>query len=135
MLGALELLSLNLILLMFAAGAVVGIICALVGLPIAVQVLAAAAGSVALLAGVRPPVIRRLQGGPDLVLGHAALVGRTGVVVSEVSEQGGQVRIGSDLWTARPYDETSVIRPGARVDILQIKGATALVHEIPELDT
>ncbi|HET7386421.1 MAG TPA: NfeD family protein [Nocardioidaceae bacterium] len=134
LLGAAELLSLDLILLMFAAGCVLGVISAVIGLPIAAQVLVAAAGSVAMLALVRPNVVRRLHGGPELVLGHNSLVGKTAVVVSEVSDQGGQIRIGGELWTARPYDETAVIRTGARVDVLQIKGATALVYEIPELD-
>ena len=61
-------------------------------------------------------------------------MGKQGVVVSEVTGDGGQVRIGGELWSARAYDETAVIPPGARVDIFQIKGATALVHRIPELD-
>jgi len=133
-LGVLELLSLDLILLMLAAGAIVGMITALVGLDIWVQVVAAVAASVAALALVRPSVVKRMQtGGPNLVLGHEALVGKTGLVVEEVSSQGGQVRINGELWTARPYDDDLVIEPGAKVDVLQIKGATALVHKIPEL--
>ena len=57
-----------------------------------------------------------------------------GVVVSEVTAQGGQVRINGELWTARPYDETEVIEPGATVDVFEIRGATALVHKVPTLD-
>jgi membrane protein implicated in regulation of membrane protease activity len=133
-LGVLELFNLNLILLMLAGGALVGMVAALIGLPEWAQIAAAAAASVAALSMVRPSVVRRLHAGPTLVLGHEALVGRQGVVVEQVSADGGQVRISGELWTARPYDETLVIRPGARVDVLQIKGATALVHEIPELD-
>jgi membrane protein implicated in regulation of membrane protease activity len=132
-LGVLELFNLNLILLMLAGGALVGMLAALVGLPEWAQIAAAAAASVAALSMVRPSVVRRLHAGPTLVLGHDALVGRQGVVVEQVTAEGGQVRIGGELWTARPYDETLTIRPGARVDVLQIKGATALVHEIPEL--
>ncbi len=134
LLGVLELFSLDLILLMLAAGAVVGLVAALANVPDWAQVLAAAAASVAALALVRPNVIGRLRSGPDLVLGHQALVGRQGVVVERVSVEGGQVRIGGELWTARPYDESLVIEPGARVDVFQIKGATALVHEVPELE-
>jgi membrane protein implicated in regulation of membrane protease activity len=132
-LGVLELFSLDLILLMLAAGAVVGMIVALLGLDVWVQVLAAVAASIAALGLVRPSVVKRLHAGPNLVLGHEALVGRTGVVVEEVSSQGGQVRIGGELWTARPYDEDAVIEPGVKVDVFQIKGATALVHKVPEL--
>ena len=69
------------------------------------------------------------------MLGHDALVGRTGIVVEQVSSQGGQVRIGGELWSARPYDDDLVIEPGRKVDVFQIKGATALVHAVPELDS
>ena len=134
LLGLAELLSLDLVLLMLAMGAGVGILTALLGLPVAVQVLAAIGTSIAMLALVRPSIVKRLQSGPELTLGHDALLGKQGVVVTEVTGDGGQVRIGGELWSARAYDETAVIPPGARVDIFQIKGATALVHRIPELD-
>jgi membrane protein implicated in regulation of membrane protease activity len=134
LLGVAELLSLDLVLLMLAVGAGAGILTALLGLPIAVQVLAAVGTSIAMLALVRPSIVKRLQSGPELTLGHDALVGKQGVAVTEVTGDGGQVRIGGELWSARAYDDTAVIPPGARVDIFQIQGATALVHRIPELD-
>jgi membrane protein implicated in regulation of membrane protease activity len=40
----------------------------------------------------------------------------------------GRVRIGGEEWSARSYDETLVIPPGATVDVLEISGSTALVH-------
>ena len=134
LLGALELFSLDLILLMLAGGAVLGMVAALLGLPVVAQVLIALAGSVAALALVRPSVVKRLHDGPTLVLGHDALVGRQALVIERVSAHGGQIKVGGDVWTARPYDEDLVIEPGATVDIFQIKGATALVHRVPELD-
>jgi membrane protein implicated in regulation of membrane protease activity len=134
LLGALELFSLDLILLMLAGGALLGMVAAIIGLPVVAQVLIALAGSVAALALVRPSVVKRLQGGPTLVLGHDALVGRQALVIERVTAHGGQIKVGGDIWTARPYDEDLVIEPGATVDIFQIKGATALVHQVPELD-
>jgi membrane protein implicated in regulation of membrane protease activity len=133
-LGVLELFSLDLVLLMLAAGAVVGMLANLAHLALWVQVLAAVAASVAALGVLRPSMVKRLHSGPTLVLGHDALVGRQGLVVETVSSQGGQVRINGELWTARPYDDDQVIEPGAKVDVFQIKGATAMVHPIPELD-
>lgn len=135
LLGVAELFSLDLVLLMLALGAGVGIVTALLGLPFAIQILAALGTSVAMLALVRPNVVKRLHAGPELRLGHDALVGKQGVVVSRVTGDAGQVRIGGELWSARAYDETEVIEEGARVDVFQIKGATALVHRIPELDS
>src|SRR5687768_4319696 len=79
-LGIAEMFSLDLILLMLAFGAVVGMVAAVVGLPFAVQALAAAAASVACLALVRPQLVKRMHSGPELSLGHGKLVGKQGVV-------------------------------------------------------
>ncbi|HET6698748.1 MAG TPA: NfeD family protein [Nocardioidaceae bacterium] len=133
-LGVAEVFSLDLVLLMLAAGGVVGMLAALLGAPVVLQVLMAIAASMAMLAVVRPSVVRRLHAGPELRLGHQALVGRQAIVVDEVSVHGGQVRIGGELWTARPFDETEVIEPGATVDVFEIKGATALVHRVPAIE-
>ena len=130
-----ELLSLDLVLLMLAVGAGVGVLSALIGLPVAAQILAAVGAAAAMLLFVRPSIVKRLHSGPELRLGHDALVGRQGVVVSEVSADGGQIKIGGELWTARPYDETVTIHEGARVDVFQIKGATAYVHPVPAIES
>jgi membrane protein implicated in regulation of membrane protease activity len=134
LLGVAELVSLDLILLMLAGGALAGALTALVHLPVTVQVLAAVATSVAMLAVVRPSVVKRLHSGPDLVTGHDKLIGKQGVVISEVSCEGGQVRIAGEVWTARPYDDDAVIETGAKVDVFEIRGATAVVHKFPELN-
>jgi membrane protein implicated in regulation of membrane protease activity len=134
-LGVAELFSLDLMLLMMAAGALAGMGVALIpGIGWPVQVLVSVVTAVGLLAVVRPNVVRRLHSGPDLKLGHAALVGKQGVVVDEVSLNGGQIRIDGEIWTARPFDETEVIEPGAPVDVFEIRGATAYVHRIPTLE-
>jgi membrane protein implicated in regulation of membrane protease activity len=133
LLGVAELISLDLILLMLAGGALVGALTALLQLGLPLQVLAAVATSVAMLAVVRPNVVKRLHSGPDLVQGHQKLVGKQGVVISEVSCDAGQVRIAGEVWTARPFDEDAVIEAGAKVDVFEIRGATAVVHKIPEL--
>ena len=134
-LGVAELFSLDLMLLMLASGALVGMVAGVIGLPVAVQIIAAVAASVGMLALVRPNVVKRLHSGPELRLGHQALVGRQGTVVDEVSAQGGQIQIGGELWTARAFDETEVIEAGAAVDVFEIRGATALVHKVPTLDS
>jgi len=76
----------------------------------------------------RPFAMRHIRHPPLLRTGTAALVGRTGYVLEEVSDHGGRVRIGGEEWSARPYDETLVIPAGTKVDVLQIEGASALVY-------
>jgi membrane protein implicated in regulation of membrane protease activity len=132
-LGVAEMFSLDLILGMLAVGAVVGMIVALTSITLPFQVLAAVAASAAMLMLVRPSIVKRLHSGPELKLGHTALVGKQGVVLDQVTRDSGQVRIEGEVWTARPYDEDAVIEPGAPVDVFEIRGATAYVHRIPTL--
>jgi membrane protein implicated in regulation of membrane protease activity len=133
-LGVAEMVSLNLILLMLAVGAVVGALSALVGFPVILQVLLAGGGAAAMLSLVRPNLIRKLHAGPDLVSGTGKLVGQQGLVTEELSAQHpGRVKVGGEIWSAQPYDETLIIAPGATVEVFAIRGATAYVHPIGEL--
>jgi membrane protein implicated in regulation of membrane protease activity len=83
------------------------------------------------LAALRPLVQSRLMSGPTLRTGGAALVGKRAVVLERIAnhEGVGQVRIDSDVWTARAFDDEQVIEPGTSVHVVDIRGATALVME------
>ncbi len=135
-LGVAEMFSLDLILAMLAAGAVVGMVTALVGLPLELTLLAAVASSVAMIAVVRPSVVKRLHSGPELALGHGKLVGTRGLVTEEITGLStGRIKVGGEIWSALPYDENLRIAPGETVEILQIKGATAYVHPVATLES
>ena len=124
-----EVLTLGLVLGLIALGAVLGAVVAVVGAGTAFQVLAFLAGSVALLGLVRPVARRHLQTPRALRTGAAALVGKRALVLERVDAQGGRVKIGGEVWSARAYDETQVIEPGATVEVFKIEGATALVYQ------
>ena len=135
-LGVAEMFSLDLILAMLAAGAVIGMVAALIGLPVVIQILAALAASVAMLALVRPAFVKRLHGGPELALGHGKLVGTRCVVTEDITGlAAGRIKAGGETWTALPYDENLRIAAGETVEILQIKGATAYVHPVATLES
>ncbi|WP_282692441.1 NfeD family protein [Streptomyces sp. CC208A] len=101
---------------------------AALGLPVPLQLLVFTVLATAGLVLVRPLAVRHLFGPPAERFGVEALVGRPARVVSEVTGLGGRVRIGGEEWTARAYDETLVIPPGATVDVMEIDGATAVVY-------
>ena len=61
--------------------------------------------------------------------GTDALVGRKAVVTRRVDTLGGRVRIGGEEWSARAFMEDQVLEPGARVEVVKIEGATALVYQ------
>ena len=102
---------------------------ALGGGSVELQVAAFVAGSVASLAIVRPIARRHLRAPPHTRTGAAALIGQTATVLERVDRDRGMVKIGGEVWTARAYDEDHVMEPGARVEVLKIDGATALVAE------
>ena len=133
-LGVAELVSLDLILIMVAVGAVVGALAAIASLPVALQILLAAGSSAAMLALVRPELVKKLHTGPDLVTGTRKLVGQQGVVTEELSaHHPGRVKVAGEIWSACPYDESLTIAPGATVEVFAIRGATAYVHPVGEL--
>jgi membrane protein implicated in regulation of membrane protease activity len=133
-LGVAEMTSLNLVLIMLSVGAVVGALAALASFPFAVQVLLAAGSSVAMLALVRPNLVRRLNSGPELVTGTGKLLGQKGVVTEELSaHHPGRIKIAGEIWSACPYDDNLTIAPGATVEVFEIRGATVYVHPTGEL--
>ena len=70
---------------------------------------------------------RRLP--PSIRTGAAALIGPAPATVLEriANHEGvGCVRIDGEVWTARSYDEDEVIDAGERVEVVEIRGATAL---------
>jgi membrane protein implicated in regulation of membrane protease activity len=133
-LGVAELVSLDLVLIMVAVGAIVGALAAVASFPVILQVLLAAGSSAAMLALVRPNLVKKLHQGPDLVTGTGKLVGQQGVVTEELSiHHPGRVKVGGEIWSACPYDESLTIAPGATVEVFAIRGATAYVHPVGEL--
>jgi membrane protein implicated in regulation of membrane protease activity len=135
LLGMAELVSLDLVLIMLAVGALAGMVTALLGAGVAAQVLVAGGASVAMLALVRPSLVARLHTGPDLKLGANKLVGQRALVTERITGSVvGQIRVGGDTWSAAPYDEHLTIEPGATVEVFEIRGATAYVHPIPTIE-
>ena len=135
-LGIAEMFSLDLVLIMLAAGALGGVATSLVTDLVLVQFLVAVTISIGMLAVVRPGLARRLHHGPELRLGHGKLVGTQGTVTETVTALApGRVRLAGEIWTAQPYDETLSIEPGETVEVFEIRGATAFVHPVPRLDT
>jgi len=136
LLGIAEMFSLDLILGMMALGTLVGVVAALLGAGFAVSAVVAAVASVACLAVVRPPLIKRLHSGPELTLGHNKLVGQQGIVTERITGlESGRIKLAGEFWSAKPYDETLAIEPGSTVEVLEIRGATAYVHPVPSIES
>ncbi len=129
-----EVASGDLVLMMFAGGAVGGTVVALAGGAVAVQLVAFIVVSALLLAVVRPAARARLEGRvPGHVDGVQALIGRTARVTREVDASSGRIQVGADEWSARSQYGGETFPVGTTVRILQVDGATAVVGDALEL--
>jgi membrane protein implicated in regulation of membrane protease activity len=124
-----EIASLSLFLAPFAGGALVAALVSVIGLGAALSVAAFIAASAALLLALRPVAKRHLRTSVTTRTGAAALVGKEALVLERVAGESGKVKLDGETWTARAYDGDEVLEPGARVTVIEIKGATALVSE------
>ena len=128
-----EMASVDLVLLMFAGGALGGMAVALAGGAVALQLVAFVAISLALLAVVRPVAKRHLTQRTPLQLdGVDAVIGLTARVTQAVDRHGGRIRLGADEWSARSQHEGEAFAIGQTVRILQVEGATAVVGDAME---
>ena len=126
-----EVASLDLVLLMFAGGALGGMTVALFGLGLPFQLLAFLVVSAALLFVVRPIAKRHLvDRTPEQIDGVAVHVGRTAVVSQRVDNTEGRVRMGADEWTARTQLDDEAYDVGTEVRIVQIDGPIAYVSHL-----
>jgi membrane protein implicated in regulation of membrane protease activity len=129
--GVGEIATLGFFLAPFAGGALVAALVTALGGGTLVGWAVFLVVSVILLAALRPLARSHRRQPPSLRTGTAALVGKTGMVVERIAndEGVGCVRIEGEVWTARSYDDDEVIEAGKKVQIVEIKGATALVTE------
>jgi membrane protein implicated in regulation of membrane protease activity len=124
-----EIASLSFFLGPIAVAAAIAAVAALLGAGLAIQLVVFIVASAASLLVLRPIARRHLHTPARLRTGTAALVGERAVVLERVDRDGGQIKLAGEIWTARAFDEDEVLEPGARVQVMQIEGATALVSD------
>ena len=124
-----EVLTAGFILGPLGVAAGVAALVAAIGAGVELQLAVFVAASIAAVGFLRPVARRHLNQPPHTRTGTAALIGMRATVLERVDGDGGQVKIGGEVWTARAYDEEQVIEPGTHVEVLKIDGATALVAE------
>jgi membrane protein implicated in regulation of membrane protease activity len=126
-----EMLTTSFFLAPFAGGAVIAALLALAGAGATIEWAVFLVVSILLLAALRPIAREHQRTRAKLRTGTAALVGQTATVVERIAnaEGVGCVRLDGEIWTARAYDEDETYEPGTRVQVLEIRGATALVSD------
>ena len=125
-----EVFTTTLLLIMFSAGALAAAAAAGLGAPVPAQVIVFAVVSALSLVAVRP-IIRGHQRPAsetgETAFGVEAIEGSSATVLEEVDAEHGLIRIDGEIWTARSFDGTETYKPGERVRVIRVRGATAIV--------
>lgn len=130
-LAALEMLTLDFTLLMFAIGAAAGGVTAVFApglwwLQIAVAIVAAFLS----LAILRPTLLEKIRKAPGYRSTTDSLLGSTGTATAEITGTGGEVKVDGQLWAARSFDPTISIIEGQSIEIYDRDGLTLLVYPV-----
>ncbi|HYM46148.1 MAG TPA: NfeD family protein [Solirubrobacteraceae bacterium] len=113
----------------FAIGAALAAIVGLLGVGALLGAVVFLVASGIVFATLRPVARRHRRLPPAIRTGAAALVGKPAIVIERIAndEGVGCVKIDGEVWTARSFDEDEIIDAGERVEVVEIRGATALV--------
>lgn len=127
LLAIIEMMSLDLYFIMLGVGALGGVVVALVGGPLWLQVLVFCVVSLAMIFSVRPIAIRHLHKGPGALLTNVErLIGEDALVLEPTTKMAGRAKIGGETWSVRTEDD-SPLEPGSYGTVTRIAGATAFI--------
>jgi len=124
-----EIATLSLFMGPIALAAVAAAAAAAIGAGIALQIVVFIIASIATLAVLRPIAHSHLRVPSKLRTGTSALVGSYAEVLESVDGRSGQIKLAGEVWSARAFDDDEVFVAGARVHVMKIEGATALVTD------
>ncbi len=126
-----ELATMGLTTIWFAAGSLVAFLLSVVHAPLAVQIAAFLIVSVVLLYFTRPIAFRYFNQNRTMT-NTEALIGKQAVVVSDINniEGLGRVLVQGKEWTARAEVDEEKIHTGAVVQVTGIEGVKLLVRKL-----
>jgi membrane protein implicated in regulation of membrane protease activity len=132
LLAAAEVATGDFFLLMLSGGALATAgFAGITGGPVWLDAVVFAIVSIGLVVGVRPSLLRKVRRGAVLPTNTAALLGKKATVLARVDAHGGQVKLGGEVWSARPHADSQVFELGRTVIVVEIDGATAVISEEP----
>lgn len=127
-LAIVEAVTLGLVCIWFAGGAVGAAIASMLGAPMIVQIIVFLAVSFILVVVTKPIAKKRFNSKTEKT-NVDALIGQTGIVEEKITpETSGQVRADGKIW--RAVCERGELEKGTAVVIKSIKGVTIMVEEI-----
>ena len=125
--GIIEAATAGIVAVWFMGGALLTMVCALLGVPVPGQIVVFVLVSVVLLVATRP-VIKKYTKNDGEPLNADRCIGQLGIVVDTIDnmEAKGQVKTGGVLWSARSLSG-EIIEEGETVIIQKIEGVKVFV--------
>jgi membrane protein implicated in regulation of membrane protease activity len=124
-----EIMSLDLVLIMLAVGALAGAGIAVLAPSVWwLQILVAAAVSITMLFLLRPTLLAKVRSMPGYRSSADKMVGSSGVAISQIDKSGGEIKVDGQSWSARPYSSDVVIEQGTEIEVYEIDGVIAVVY-------
>ena len=129
LLGVAEIMSLDLVLIMLAVGALAGAGIAVIAPSLWwLQILVASGISIMMLLLLRPTLLAKVRSMPGYRSSTAKMVGSSGVATSQIDKAGGEIKVDGQSWSARPYSSDLVIEQGTEIEVYEIDGVIAVVY-------
>jgi membrane protein implicated in regulation of membrane protease activity len=129
LLGIAEIMSLDLVLIMLAVGALAAAAVAVVAPTLWwLQILVATGISVMMLLLLRPTLLAKVRNMPGYRSSADKMVGSSGVAISQIDKSGGEIKVDGQSWSARPYSSDVVIEQGTEIEVYEIDGVIAVVY-------
>ncbi len=129
-LGIIEALTLGIVTLWFAIGALFAMVAAMIGLSFLYQMIVFIISSAVLLYFTRPIAknylkLRTVRTNAD------SLVGKTGIVLEKIDnmKSAGQVKVQGQVWSARSSDGSDIAEE-EKVEIVEISGVKLIVKRL-----
>lgn len=128
-----EIITLGLTTIWFAAGALISFIAAWLGQPLGVQLVLFFIVSFILLIFTRPVVQKRLNGS-RVRTNVNSMIGKEGKVTELIDNfnETGRIIVDGMEWTARTAEEGKRIQAGRKVVIQEIRGVKAIVNPVSD---
>jgi membrane protein implicated in regulation of membrane protease activity len=129
LLGIAEIMSLDLVLIMLAVGALAAAAVAVVAPTLWwLQILVATGISVMMLLLLRPTLLAKVRNMPGYRSSADKMVGSSGTAISQIDKSGGEIKVDGQSWSARPYSSDVVIEQGTEIEVYEIDGVIAVVY-------
>lgn len=126
--------TVTLVCIWFAGGALIGMLAAALHAPIWLQVLLFLLVSIILLVYTRPIAMKYFNKNREKT-NVSGVIGKQAIVVDEIDNlQGlGKVTVGGQEWTARNVAEEGIIPVGTVVVVEEVKGVKLMVRSTPKV--